>query len=93
MDIDEVLAHHLLDHRIIHLFNLGSVPVYLTAHGVMIMIAVALLASMVIAARCGGGLVLSRKHASRVGALQDLVSKLSASTVKLAGVVLNDFQG
>lgn len=49
--------------------------------------------SMVIAARCGGGLVLSRKHASRVGALQDLVSKLSASTVKLAGVVLNDFQG
>lgn len=45
---------------------------------------------VVIAARCGGALVLARKGQSRVNALQDLVHSLSNSPVQLAGVVLNE---
>ncbi len=45
----------------------------------------------VIAARCGAALVIARKNASRVNALEDLVSSLSASPAKLVGSILNEF--
>lgn len=45
----------------------------------------------VIAARCGAALVVARKNTSRVGALQDLVTNLSESPARLAGVIFNEF--
>lgn len=45
----------------------------------------------VVAARCGRALVVARKNASRIGALQDLVASLADSPAKLAGVVMNEF--
>jgi len=39
MDIDHILAHHLLDRRIAYLFNIGPIPIYLTDHVVMMLIA------------------------------------------------------
>ena len=47
--------------------------------------------SAVIAARCGAALVVARQHSSRIGALQDLVASLGASTAKVAGVIVNEF--
>jgi chain length determinant protein tyrosine kinase EpsG len=47
--------------------------------------------SSVIAARCGTALVIARKDASRIGALQDLVSVLANSPAKLAGVIMNEY--
>jgi protein-tyrosine kinase len=47
--------------------------------------------SIVTAARCGVALVVARKDRARIDDLQDLVSSLSASTAKIAGVVLNEF--
>lgn len=46
---------------------------------------------MVVAARCGAALVVARRNASRVAALQDLVGAVSESSAKLAGVVVNEF--
>lgn len=43
MDIDSILAHHLLDHRIAYLFSIGPLPIYLTSHGVIMVIAALLL--------------------------------------------------
>lgn len=45
----------------------------------------------VIAARCGAALVIARKNASRVAALQDLVATLTDTSAKLAGVVMNEY--
>jgi protein-tyrosine kinase len=45
----------------------------------------------VIAARCGAALVVARRNASRVGALQDLVGSLNGSPVQVAGVVVNEW--
>lgn len=45
----------------------------------------------VIAARCGIALVLARKNASRMGALQDLVATLSGTPARVAGVIVNEF--
>lgn len=45
----------------------------------------------VIAAKCGAALIVARKDASRIGALQELVASLSASPTKIAGVVMNEF--
>jgi protein-tyrosine kinase len=45
----------------------------------------------VIAARCGAALVLARKNASRIGALQDLVAMLSDTPAKMAGVIMNEY--
>jgi chain length determinant protein tyrosine kinase EpsG len=45
----------------------------------------------VIAARCGASLVLARKHASRVGALEEMTAVLSQSSTKLAGVIVNEY--
>jgi chain length determinant protein tyrosine kinase EpsG len=45
----------------------------------------------VIAARCGAALVVARKSASRVGALQELVGMFAESPAKVVGVVLNEF--
>ena len=45
----------------------------------------------VIAARCGGAIVIARRNESRVGALQDLVAMLSGTPAKLAGVIMNEF--
>ncbi len=47
--------------------------------------------SAVIAARCGAALVLARKDASRVGALEDLMADLSQGSSKIAGVIVNEF--
>lgn len=44
----------------------------------------------VIAARCGAALIVARKHASRVGHMQDLVATFAGSSVQLAGVLLNE---
>lgn len=45
----------------------------------------------VIAARCGAALVIARRNASRVNAVQQLVGSLAGSPAKLAGVVMNEF--
>ena len=47
--------------------------------------------AQVIAARCGAALVVARKNASRVAELQQLVAALSASTARMAGVIMNEF--
>jgi Mrp family chromosome partitioning ATPase len=47
--------------------------------------------AFVVAARCGAALVIARKNESRIGALQDMVSMLSESPAKLAGVIMNEF--
>jgi chain length determinant protein tyrosine kinase EpsG len=46
--------------------------------------------AQVIAARCGAALVVARKNESRVGSLQKLVSALSDSTARMAGVIMNE---
>jgi capsular exopolysaccharide synthesis family protein len=45
----------------------------------------------VIAARCGAALVIARKNASRIGALQDLVEILAETPAKMAGVIMNEY--
>ena len=45
----------------------------------------------VIAAKCGSALVVARQGTSRMSALQDLVSTLSESSAKLAGVIMNEY--
>ncbi|RZU02260.1 polysaccharide biosynthesis tyrosine autokinase [Rivibacter subsaxonicus] len=47
----------------------------------------------VLAVRCGSALVVTRKHSNRLDALDELTHQLSQTPVKLAGVVLNEFQG
>jgi chain length determinant protein tyrosine kinase EpsG len=47
--------------------------------------------AQVIAARCGAALVVARKNESRVGALQKLVSALSDSPARIAGVIMNEY--
>ncbi len=45
----------------------------------------------VIAAKCGAALVVARRGTSRLSALQDLVSSISESPAKLAGVIMNEY--
>jgi chain length determinant protein tyrosine kinase EpsG len=45
----------------------------------------------VIAARCGASLVMARKNASRIGALEEMTAVLSQSSSKLAGVIVNEY--
>jgi protein-tyrosine kinase len=45
----------------------------------------------VVAARCGAVLIVARQNESRVGALQQLVSALSQSPARMAGVIVNEF--
>lgn len=45
----------------------------------------------IIAARSGAAVVIARKDASRVEALQDLVGSIHESPARLAGVVFNEF--
>jgi Mrp family chromosome partitioning ATPase len=47
--------------------------------------------AQVIAARCGAALVVARKNESRVTDLQQLVAALSASTARMAGVIMNEY--
>jgi capsular exopolysaccharide synthesis family protein len=47
--------------------------------------------AQVVAARCGAALVVARKDQSRVAALQRLVSVLSQSPTRIAGVILNEY--
>lgn len=47
--------------------------------------------AQVVAARCGAALVVARKDQSRVAALQQLVSALSQSPARIAGVILNEY--
>ncbi len=47
--------------------------------------------SAVIAARCGSALVVARKNRSRVNCLEQLVSNLSETPAKLAGMIFNEF--
>ena len=44
----------------------------------------------VIASRCGSALIVSRKDANKVQALQDMVATLQAGQVRLAGVIMNE---
>jgi chain length determinant protein tyrosine kinase EpsG len=46
---------------------------------------------LAIAARCGAALVVARKDASRIQALEDLVSSVGDTPTRLAGVVYNEF--
>ncbi len=46
--------------------------------------------AMVITARCGLGLLIARKNASRVNALQELVAGVGAGNASIAGVVVNE---
>jgi protein-tyrosine kinase len=45
----------------------------------------------VIAARCGGAIVVARRHASALADIRALVDSFSGSRVLLAGVAINDF--
>ena len=45
----------------------------------------------VVAARCGAAVVVARKNQSRVTSLQDLMASLAGTSVRLAGVVVNEF--
>jgi protein-tyrosine kinase len=47
---------------------------------------------MVIASRCGAALLVAKRNASRVAALQELAAAVGDSGAKLAGVVMNEFQ-
>ena len=47
--------------------------------------------AQVVAARCGAALLVARKDQSRVAALQQLVSTLSQSGARIAGVILNEY--
>ena len=47
--------------------------------------------AMVITARCGLGLLIARKNASRVNALQELVAGVAAGSARIAGVVVNEY--
>jgi len=47
--------------------------------------------AMVIAARCGAALLIARKNASRLAALQDLTASFAGSPARVAGVVVNEF--
>jgi chain length determinant protein tyrosine kinase EpsG len=47
--------------------------------------------SRIIASRCGASLAVSRKNHSQLPELQRLVTQMSKSQVKVAGVVMNDF--
>jgi F-type H+-transporting ATPase subunit a len=57
MDIDHVLTHHLIDRRLAYLFSIGHVPVYLTIHVLMMLIAATLLVVGAIVARRQAGTV------------------------------------
>jgi len=57
MDFVEILQHHILDHRLVKLFTLGSTPVYLTLHGLMMWIAGMLLLIALLVARRQSGIV------------------------------------
>jgi len=45
----------------------------------------------VIASRCGAALLVARRNNSRVAALQDLMGSFAGSSVRMAGVVVNEF--
>jgi len=45
----------------------------------------------VIAARCGGALIVARKNQSKVNALQELVASLGDMSTVVAGVVVNEY--
>ncbi|MBY0234520.1 MAG: polysaccharide biosynthesis tyrosine autokinase [Burkholderiaceae bacterium] len=45
----------------------------------------------VIASRCGAALILARNNSSRVQLLQGLVTSLTGSPAKLAGVIINEY--
>ena len=45
----------------------------------------------VIASRCGSGLIVARKHESKVQALQELVHTVSMGQTQLVGSILNEF--
>lgn len=45
----------------------------------------------VVGSRCGLAIMVARKNAGKVGALQDLSQMLTNANAKVAGVVLNDF--
>ena len=45
----------------------------------------------VIAAHCGACMVIGRKNKTRTPAIQSLVKQLTKSTVKIAGVLMNDY--
>jgi F-type H+-transporting ATPase subunit a len=57
MDIDAILSHHLIDRRIAYLFSVGSFPIYLTMHSLMMLIAAAVLVGAAIVARRQSGQV------------------------------------
>jgi Mrp family chromosome partitioning ATPase len=45
----------------------------------------------VVAARCGAALVIGRRGRTRIAALQRVLGGLATSSVKMAGVMMNDY--
>jgi len=45
----------------------------------------------VVAARCGAGLLVARRHKARLDLLQDMLATMSGSPTQLAGVFINEF--
>lgn len=66
MNFAEMLEHHLLDHKIKHLFNLGSTPINLTNHGLMMVIAAVFLIVV-------GFFAAAQARAGAGGAISNLV--------------------
>jgi len=55
MDFVEILQHHLLDHRIVHLFTVGSASIDLTTHVLMMWISGLILLTVLMIARAQSG--------------------------------------
>jgi len=55
MDFVEILEHHLLDHKIMRLFTIGHVDIFLTTHKLMMLIASAFLLALLLIARRQSG--------------------------------------
>src|SRR5688572_5028436 len=51
MDFVHILEHHLLDHKIVKLFTIAGIDFYLTTHIIMMLIASALLLTLLLVAR------------------------------------------
>lgn len=57
MGFVEILEHHLLDHKIAKLFSVGNITFYLTTHNLMMLIASAILLTLLLVARRQSGAV------------------------------------
>lgn len=57
MDLEHVLSHHLIDRHLAYLFSIGHIPIYLTIHVLMMLIASTLMVIGMLVARRQSGTV------------------------------------